>query len=55
MYIDDVLVTGKTDDEHLAALEEVLQRLEQAGQRLQLKKCSFMVPFGDLPGASDRR
>ena len=44
IYIDDVLVTGKTDEEHLAALEEVLQRLEQAGLRLHLKKCSFMVP-----------
>ena len=39
VYIDDVLVTGKTDDEHLTALEEVLQRLEQAGLCLQ-----FMVP-----------
>ena len=44
VYTDDVLVIGKMDEEHLAALEEVLQRLEQAGLRLQLKKCSFMVP-----------
>ena len=34
---------GKTNNEHLAALEEVLQRLEQVGLHLQLKKCSFMV------------
>ena len=44
VYIDDVLITGKTDEEHLAALEEVLQRLEQAGLHLLMKKCSFMVP-----------
>ena len=31
VYIDDILVTGKTEQEHLAALEEVLQRLGEAG------------------------
>lgn len=35
-----MLVLGKTDEEHLAALEEVLQNLEL---RLHLKKCSFMA------------
>ena len=44
VYIDDVLVTGKTEEEHLAALEETLSRLERAGLRLQKKKCSFMAP-----------
>ena len=43
VYIDDVLVTGKTEEEHLAALEETLSRLEKAGLRLQQKKCSFMA------------
>ena len=42
VYIDDVLVTGKTE-EHLAALEETLSRLEKAGLRLQQEKCSFMA------------
>ena len=31
VYIDDILVTGKTEQGHLAALEEVLQRLGEAG------------------------
>ena len=43
VYIDDVLVTGPTDEEHLASLEEVLHRIESAGLRLKRKKCSFMA------------
>ena len=44
LYIDDILVTGKTEQEHLAAMEEVLQRLGEAGLRLQKSKCTFMAP-----------
>lgn len=35
VYLDDILVTDKTEEEHLSALEKVLDRLQQAG--LQLK------------------
>ena len=38
VYIDDVLVTGKMEEENLAALEETLSRLVRAGLRLQKKK-----------------
>ena len=31
VYLDDVLVTGKTEDQHLTALNEVLQRMKEAG------------------------
>ena len=41
MYIDDIIVTGKTDDLH--NLGEVLRRLEKAGMRLK-EKCVYMVP-----------
>ena len=34
-YLDDILVTGKTEEEHLTRLEEVLSRLERAGLRLK--------------------
>ena len=44
VYIDDILVTGKTEQKHLATLEEVLQRLGEAGLRLQKSKCTFMAP-----------
>ena len=43
-YLDDILVTGSTDQEHLAALEEVLRRLESAGLRVRKEKCHFMAP-----------
>ena len=42
VYLDDVLVTGKDDREHLAILDIVLDRLEQAGLRLRKSKCQFM-------------
>ena len=44
VYIDDILVTGSTEEEHLRALERVLSRLEQAGLRVKPNKCSFMRP-----------
>jgi hypothetical protein len=44
VYIDDIIVTGKTDEEHLRNLNEVLNRLEKAGMRLKEEKCKYMVP-----------
>lgn len=43
VYIDDLLITGKTDEEHLRTLEKVLVRLEKAGIRLKQGKCAFML------------
>ncbi len=43
-FIDDILITGSTEDEHLTALEEVLSRLENSGLRAKREKCHFMVP-----------
>ena len=43
IYIDDVLITGSDDKSHMAALEEVLQRMKQAGLRLSRNKCHFMA------------
>ena len=43
VYIDDILVTGPTDEEHLVSLEQVLHRIESARLRLKRKKCSFMA------------
>jgi len=42
--LDDILITGRTVQEHLATLEEVLQRMETAGLRLKKSKCKFLVP-----------
>ena len=41
-YIDDILVTGSTEQEHLRNLDEVLKRLQAHGIRMKLKKCVFM-------------
>ena len=43
MYLDDILVLGKTTEEHCHMLSEVLSRLEQAGLRLMQDKCTFMA------------
>ena len=41
-YLDDVLISGSSEEQHLVALEEVLSRLEKAGLRVRSKKCEFM-------------
>ena len=43
VYLDDVLITWKTDDEHLRSLEEVLRRFEETGLFLKKQKCEFMT------------
>ena len=41
VYIDDLIVFGKTWDEHLQRLQTVLDRLKIAGLTVNLSKCSF--------------
>ena len=48
-YLDDILVTGKTNEEHLRNLE-VLQRLQNNGLRVKPAKCSFMQPSVEYLG-----
>jgi hypothetical protein len=42
VYLDDLIVFGKTYDEHLGRLEEVMDRLKKANMKLSPKKCHFM-------------
>ena len=49
-YIDDILVTGPSDEEHFKALDETLSRLDKAGLWAQLKKCKFMMSSVDYLG-----
>ena len=41
IYLDDVIITGKTQEEHDQNVNEVLKRLNDANLRLKLQKCSF--------------
>ncbi|XP_045194815.2 uncharacterized protein K02A2.6-like [Mercenaria mercenaria] len=41
VILDDMIVTGATDEEHLANLEQALKRLQDNGFRLNVKKCAF--------------
>ena len=50
VYIDDVLITGHEESTHMAALEEVLKRMEQAGLRLSKSKCWFIAPSVEYLG-----
>ena len=39
---DDIMITGKDDEQHIQNLNTVLSRLDSYGLRLQLNKCKFM-------------
>ena len=43
VYLDDILVTGSSQEEHMSNLKEVLSRLQEAGLRLRKDRCEFMV------------
>ena len=49
-YIDDILVTGATTDEHLRNLDEVLRRLQKYGIRMKRSKCSFLRTLSSIWG-----
>lgn len=43
-FINNLLITGPTDKKHLGNLDAVLSKLQDAGVRLELEKCAFMLP-----------
>ena len=45
VYLDDILVSGATEAEHLPTLDQVFDRLEKAVLRVHKDKCEFMVKF----------
>ena len=40
-YLDDIIIFSRSEEEHLIHLEKVFQRLQEAGLKLKLEKCSF--------------
>ncbi len=41
VYLDDILIFSKTEDEHLEHVRQVLDRIRQGGYFLKLSKCDF--------------
>ena len=44
VYLDDILIAGADEAEHRDRLNQVLSRLQTAGLKLSIKKCSIGVP-----------
>ena len=44
-YIDDILVTGATDEEHYRNLEEVFRRLQNHGITVSQINCKFLCDY----------
>ena len=42
IYLDDVIIFGRSEEEHLTRLKAVLQRIREAGLKLSPSKCAFM-------------
>lgn len=43
VYLDDILIVGASNEEHLDWLEAVLQHLQKAGLKANREKCIFGV------------
>ena len=50
VFIDDILIFSKTEDEHLQHLETVMRTLKEQTLYLKLSKCSFGLPEVDFLG-----
>ena len=44
IYLDDLQIFGKSEEEVLEKLDRVLCRLKQHGLKLRLSKCQFFKP-----------
>ena len=49
-YLDDILVTDSTEEEHLSNVEKVLGRLHSYGIRAKRAKCEFLRPLVEYLG-----
>ncbi|CAD6198484.1 unnamed protein product [Caenorhabditis auriculariae] len=43
-YLDDIIVTGRSTDEHRRNLEALFDRIHNYGFRVRLPKCNFLMP-----------
>ncbi|XP_043192222.1 uncharacterized protein K02A2.6-like isoform X1 [Amphibalanus amphitrite] len=49
-YLDDILISSRTTEEHLKTLDDVLGRLKRAGLKVRPAKCRFLVPSVEYLG-----
>ena len=42
VYLDDIIIVGRSFEEHMKNLQLVFERLKEAGLKLQPKKCHFL-------------
>ncbi|OON20954.1 hypothetical protein X801_03156, partial [Opisthorchis viverrini] len=52
VYLDGILITGCTMEEHLKSLKLILDRLKECGLRVKKEKCDFLVDQVDFLGFS---
>ncbi|KHJ77095.1 hypothetical protein OESDEN_23285 [Oesophagostomum dentatum] len=41
IYIDDLIITSETAEQHLVDIDEVLGKIELTGMKLKASKCEF--------------
>ncbi|KAK6761468.1 hypothetical protein RB195_022513 [Necator americanus] len=42
-YLDDMIVTGRTQQEHRSNLEALFGKIHEYGFRVRLEKCNFLM------------
>ena len=50
VYIDDMLVNSRREEDHLKDLEEIFSTLRSYNMKLNLSKCAFEVTAGKFLG-----
>ena len=50
VYVDDMLVKSKEEEDHLDDLKEMFNILRQYSMKLNLSKCAFGVSLGKFLG-----
>jgi hypothetical protein len=58
-YLDDIIVYGRTEEEHRESIEKLLERIQEFGFKLRLEKCHLGLPqikyLGHIVDASGLR